>query len=331
VKPKLKIHFADFWPTFHLREFWMYEMLNELFEITLSPISPDLVIFCHYGISHLSYRCHKIFYSHENTAADSNLCDYSFCFHGEGRGHCYFSNFIEDEFFEQIRSGTFGARLLEIRSVPKAKFCNFVYANPKPQERIRLCRQLMQYKRVDCPGPVLNNHPPFAPHDYRYRGKVEFLSNYKFTIAFENETAEDYTTEKLFHPLVAGSIPIYWGNPRAGELFNPSSFINCHDYDSFDSVIREVIRIDRDEGLLKSYVSARAILPGSRLSKFSADFLRSRLSHIGTALASTTPVSRNALYPAISSFHYLSHKINNRILYFFEVLQNISRNKGSAI
>ena len=46
---------------------------------------PELLIFCDYGINHLKYKCHKIYYSHENTAANPNFCDYSFCFNGHGR------------------------------------------------------------------------------------------------------------------------------------------------------------------------------------------------------------------------------------------------------
>ena len=38
--------------------------------------------------------------------------------------------------------------------------------------------------------------------------------NFMFTAAFENDVADDYVTEKLFQPLVAGSVPIYAGAPN---------------------------------------------------------------------------------------------------------------------
>jgi hypothetical protein len=34
---------------------------------------------------------------------------------------------------------------------------------------------------------------------------------YTFTLTFENTDYPGYVTEKLFHALSAGSIPLYWG------------------------------------------------------------------------------------------------------------------------
>ena len=55
-------------------------------------------------------------------------------------------------------------------------------------------------------------------------------SQYKFTVAFENNSALGYNTEKLTDPMLAGSIPIYFGNPQIGRHFNTRSFINAHEY-----------------------------------------------------------------------------------------------------
>ena len=41
--------------------------------------------------------------------------------------------------------------------------------------------------------------------------------NFMFTAAFENDVADDYITEKLFQPLVAGSVPIYAGAPNVSR------------------------------------------------------------------------------------------------------------------
>ena len=94
--------------------------------------------------------------------------------------------------------------------------------------------------------------------------KLDFLAHYKFTIAFENTSVPRYISEKIFHPLRVGSIPIYWGCPEIAQYVNPDCFINCHDFSSFDDVIREVIKIDRDQQLYESYLKASPILPGSR-------------------------------------------------------------------
>ena len=125
----------------------------------------------------------------------------------------------------------------------------------------------MQYKQVDCLGKSLNNMPPLPPYRPEEAGigaKLDFLAHYKFTIAFENASVPGYISEKIFHPLRVGSIPIYWGCPEIAQYVNPDCFINCHDFSSFDDVIREVIKIDRDQQLYESYLKASPLLPGSR-------------------------------------------------------------------
>ncbi len=77
--------------------------------------------------------------------------------------------------------------------------------------------------------------------------KIGFFKSYKFTIAFENAQLPGWTTEKLIHPFMARSVPIYWGDPNVAEYYNPKAFINCNDYDNdFDAVIRVVKDVDAD-------------------------------------------------------------------------------------
>ena len=298
----------------------MAQLLATDFDVSFDDSDPELLIFCDYGIRHLNYDCHKIYYSHENRVADQSLCDYSFCFNGEGENHQYFPNLIESRFFEQIRSNNLGPELRALRATPKTKFCNFVYSNPKPQERIAFCRRLAEYKHVDCPGRVLNNQPPFDRNAGSYCGgsvadqKTAFLRDYKFTIAFENEAVHNYTTEKIFDAFVAGSIPIYWGNPNVSRLFNPQSFINCHDFANFASVIELVKTIDKDDELFAAYQQAPPILAESPLSSLSIAFLRARLRRIARSLSTRAPISQGRLFPVRRWSLFITTKIRNRLV-----------------
>lgn len=311
-KPKLTIHFSDFWNTFDPRTFWIYKLLAEMYDIVQSSINPELLVYSDYGIMHLKYACHKIYYSHENRRANPNLCDYSFTFHGLGGNHRFFSNLAEDQYYYEVLSEYYSETVKEWRATPKTRFCNFVVSNGDPQERIRFCRQLMKYKHVDCPGKVLNNHPPFDVHGYQYSLKYSFISHYKFTIAFENESVVRYTTEKILHPFIVGSIPIYWGNPRVAELFNPKSFINCHDYRSFDEVISRVAAIDQDERLYAAYRAESPILPKSPLMALSGVELAQALRGIAEARNSGNQVSTRWWFPARRLEHFLRYKLANR-------------------
>ncbi|XP_076177033.1 alpha-(1,3)-fucosyltransferase 10 isoform X2 [Ptiloglossa arizonensis] len=79
--------------------------------------------------------------------------------------------------------------------------------------------ELMKYIRVDSYGTCLNN----AQFDKRLKENyleildtddfLSFVGKYKFTIAFENAVCQDYITEKLWRPLIVGSVPVYYGSP----------------------------------------------------------------------------------------------------------------------
>ena len=58
----------------------------------------------------------------------------------------------------------------------------------------------------------------------------------------------------LLQAFSAGTVPIYFGNPEIAKDFNPKSFINCHDYDSFEDVIEVVKKLDEDNEQFLKYL-----------------------------------------------------------------------------
>lgn len=113
----------------------------------------------------------------------------------------------------------------------KNKFCNFLYSNIIPH-REAFFKQLSKYKKIDAPGRSMNN---MLSIDSQYTGskwdiKRQFLTPYKFTIAFESYTYPGYQTEKLYDAMQMNSIPIYCGDPNIADIFNKESFINAKDY-----------------------------------------------------------------------------------------------------
>lgn len=131
----------------------------------------------------------------------------------------------------------------------------------------------MKQKDVACPGKVLNNTSAKIPrHSNSWiEDKLKFLSNYKFTIAMENESAYNYITEKIFHSFLAGSIPIYWGAPNINDFFNPKSFINISDFNTFDDAIEYVKEVDNNDALYTSYLSEFPIHSKSKLNNITEE------------------------------------------------------------
>lgn len=71
---------------------------------------------------------------------------------------------------------------------------------------------------------------PFMFKSKNYRGtvndKLKIMSQYKFTLAFENNSFPGYITEKLFHPMMSGSIPVYYGAENVTQHIPEDCFID---------------------------------------------------------------------------------------------------------
>lgn len=119
----------------------------------------------------------------------------------------------------------------------KSQFCEFVYSHDV-QARNRLCELVARYRKVTCPGKCLNNAPSIdsqrglSPAESRqqddwFDARLPYCRQFKFSIASENERSPGYTTEKILTAFRAGTIPIYYGDPRIAEEFNPASFLDA--------------------------------------------------------------------------------------------------------
>ncbi len=93
----------------------------------------------------------------------------------------------------------------------------FISSNPMDRSgRGQYIAELMRYLRVDSYGRCLRNRH-FAP-DLGRTTKLQTITRYPFTLAFENSLARDYVTEKFFEPLLVGSVPVYLGAPNIDDF-----------------------------------------------------------------------------------------------------------------
>lgn len=71
--------------------------------------------------------------------------------------------------------------------------------------------------------------------------KLETLTRYKFSLAFENSNEEDYVTEKFFQSLVAGTIPVVVGPPNIQDFApSPDSFLYIKELEDVESVAKSM-------------------------------------------------------------------------------------------
>ncbi len=257
----IKLWFTDFWhedTIAKIKKNPLFEFINDKFDIELTQDNPDYLIYSCDGINFLKYHCPRIFYTGENLYPDPTESDFSFSF-DQTTGH----NFYFPLPYLRKEIDTIGhSREPQHYFSAKEKFCNFVYSNPCCAERNVFYLLLSKYKKVDAAGKIFNNvsglndrkSVKFSPQ------KITFIRPYKFTIAFENASYPGYTTEKILHAFMAGSVPIYWGNPKIAREFNPNAFINCHDFKGFNAVIEHIIDIDNDDARYLSYLEAPPLI-----------------------------------------------------------------------
>lgn len=123
-------------------------------------------------------------------------------------------------------------------------FCAFVCRNPKGKKRNSLVRNLSKHKMVSCGGPFMNNIGYVLPRPYEV--KQEFQHKHLFSMAYENEAAPGYQTEKIVDAFLSRSIPIYWGNERVAEEFNPKAFVNANAFRSEKALINYILELSED-------------------------------------------------------------------------------------
>ncbi|GJM16060.1 MAG: alpha-1,3-fucosyltransferase [Thermodesulfobacteriota bacterium] len=140
--------------------------------------------------------------------------------------------------------------------------------------RIQLLMQLMGHIQVDSYGELLNTH--ILNRDKGRQTKMDIISQYKFTLAFENSISTDYVTEKFYEPLIAGSVPVYLGAPNI-EDFSPGEncFIDASKWDNPESLAAYLQELSYNEELYQRYFDWRE----RPLKKKFLDLLNINLEH----------------------------------------------------
>ncbi len=209
------------------------EIFNELtddFDFIDSE-QPDFILFGPYGNDipkpgpyvRIGYFC-------ENIIPDLGICDWAFGIPAETQ--------INNPKYRRIQWHNLDPMDLVKKDwntaeilASKTKFCNFLYSHPVPY-REEFFKQLSKYKKVDAPGKSMNNmrSPDDSLKGDKWAVKRQFLTPYKFSVAFENYVYPGYQTEKLYDAMRSKSLPVYCGDPNVGEIFNTKSFLNTTDF-----------------------------------------------------------------------------------------------------
>ncbi|MCD7726751.1 MAG: glycosyltransferase family 10 [Ruminococcus sp.] len=252
----IKVHFED-------NGFMFKEVRNRLakYYILEESDAPDFVFVSFWNSrKYRSKGCISILLSGEPCVPDFNKVDYAISNVNLaiGKRHMYYPFYFMNSFHNRAD--------MNVQDEGKNKFCNFIYSKANHSTkgtiyRTAFCKELMKYKDVDCLGAVLHNSDDQLLSE-RFVGnwensKIMTQAKYRFSIAFENCLLDGYITEKIVDPLIAGSLPIYFGSEYVKRFVNPNCFIYANDFlngnDGMKNLVDKVREVEENEDLYRSY------------------------------------------------------------------------------
>ena len=191
------------------------------FELTQA-YDADYVFHSVGGLEVLKYSGVRIFVTGEYVTPNFVISDYALAFDQLVFGDRYIWHPLLKLYRDSYQTFLRPRLAAETVIARKDAFCAYVVSNnvDSAAERCRIFELLSGYRQVNSGGGWRNNVGG------RVADKQAFQARHKFAIAFENYSSPGYLTEKFVQAAAADAIPIYWGDPHIGKLFNPKAFIN---------------------------------------------------------------------------------------------------------
>lgn len=257
----ITVGFTDYYNP--IDEFFV-SLLSKRYNVIRDDANPKYLFFCDetFGTNNLRYdpnKVTKIFFTGENRRPWNYQAHVAISFdHLDGPSNYRLPLYVVEDWYQTKKLGM--KSILDLTRNEKKvanplRFCSFIAANGASVERNEAFHLLSQYKRVDAAGPLFNNVGYILPRGTNAQvHKINFMEEACFNLCYENSSYPGYVTEKLFHALYAGVVPIYWGSPTVELDFNPDAFISRHNFATFEEMLDKVKEIDDNPNLYKDMV-----------------------------------------------------------------------------
>lgn len=163
------------------------------------------------------------------------------------------------------------------------------------QERYQLVKEIMR----QAPGLVYSygkclHNTDFNDTKENYHGadvyKMKVIRKHMFDLAFENANCIGWQTEKLFQPMAAHSIPIYYGSSSVDSyLPHPDAIIRVSDFATVSDLLAYIHKVIKDPKLQEKHMAWKknpAAWPSGFRAVYERALLHSRKS-LGCTLCET--------------------------------------------
>ncbi|XP_029902027.1 alpha-(1,3)-fucosyltransferase 9-like [Myripristis murdjan] len=135
----------------------------------------------------------------------------------------------------------------------KDKLVCWIVSNWNPNfKRVQFYNKLKNHINIDIYGKAFGQH--LNNQDF-----PKIISSCKFYLSFENSIHTDYITEKLYNPLMMGTVPVVLGPTRQNyENYIPGdSFIHVDDFASPKELAERLLYLDQHPAEYSRYLNWR--------------------------------------------------------------------------
>jgi hypothetical protein len=324
-RPTLRIAFTDFYQGFIVTNNRIWNALKRHYQLELTEdlSNANLLVFGDFGINHWKFNGRKIYLTGENMLPDFNQCDLAFTpaeIPGDNRAIRLplYAQYV-DSLSSLVRPLGYNATT----QLNKKGFCSFVVSNSECRFRNKLFKTIHRRRAVASGGKHFNTTGSIVGN------KLEFIKDYQFNIACENSSSPGYITEKLIDPLLAGSIPIYWGDPEIERDFNLQCMINVRDFKSLNDLVDYILMVAENNSLKQSILEAPVFrdnqLPACTTDKYVSESVIDLLENRSAGIR--VPRIRRLREHLKSKQNYLSYKYEK----LFCKMESLLWNQGFRI
>ena len=252
VKKTIKIKFVGKEKGFEPDWCIIWNAMVKHYDVQIVEDDPDYIICDIFGAPPYGY-CHypqiRILENGENFIPDFNVVDYAVS---------RYPVQLQDRNFYLPGCAARPERFLSLAEkdrnytsdtlAQKEFFASFI-ASHESENNVRgdFFKKLSKYKRVESPGTYLYNMTDGTSVRWDNDSKINFQRRCKFSLCFESTAHYGFITEKLVDAFCADTIPVYFGDPNVGEIFNRDAFINVADYPTMEDAIARIIELDNDD------------------------------------------------------------------------------------